>query len=174
MKTKGFTLVEALVAIFLVSLAITAFMASSSRGIRASRDSLNETTAQMLAQEELELVRNIRDSNFLTNNLNGWLDGLVGCDQGCIIEPAPLMVATACTDISTVGGCSQLYLSLNNYYTYTGNLTNISKFRRIVNISETPAGATVISRVAWGEGAQTRQVVVTGFLTNWYTQTIPQ
>lgn len=61
-KNSGFTLIETIIAIFLLMATITALMELVSRTLISTRGQRLEVTAQYLAQEGLEYVRNNRDS----------------------------------------------------------------------------------------------------------------
>ncbi len=65
LKKRGFTLVETLVAITIVVVGVTAPLAVSSRNIQASLYARNQLIGTFLAQEGIELVRNIRDRDLL-------------------------------------------------------------------------------------------------------------
>ena len=63
---KGFTLVETMVAITILTLAVSgAFMAASS-AINAANIASDQLTASYLAQEGIEYVRVMRDNTYLT------------------------------------------------------------------------------------------------------------
>lgn len=61
-KNKGFTLVETMVAVFILSLTIISLMTVVSRSLFASRYSRDEITANYLLQESIDYIRNDRDS----------------------------------------------------------------------------------------------------------------
>ncbi|MEA3292913.1 MAG: prepilin-type N-terminal cleavage/methylation domain-containing protein [Patescibacteria group bacterium] len=64
-RKKGFTLIEMIVAIFLITAGIgAAYLLIQKTSISTSR-SLDRLTAAYLSQEGIEIVRNIRDSNWL-------------------------------------------------------------------------------------------------------------
>jgi prepilin-type N-terminal cleavage/methylation domain-containing protein len=65
---KGFTIAEVLVASFILSIGVTAVLSLMSGSIKASIDSRNVIIASELAQEEVELIRNIRDNNWAKNS----------------------------------------------------------------------------------------------------------
>ena len=64
----GFTLIELLVTIFLVSVGLIGVMAFFNASLESQFDAKNEVIAAGLAQEGVELVRNIRDYNILAGN----------------------------------------------------------------------------------------------------------
>lgn len=63
--TKGFTLIETLVAISLLSVAIAAPMALTSQSLSSAYYARDQITAYNLAQEGLEAVRALRDGQIL-------------------------------------------------------------------------------------------------------------
>lgn len=73
-KNRGFTLLETIVAIAILSLAITGPMIISEKGIDTSIYARDQVTAFYLAQEAVEYIRNIRD----TNRINGYTNPNTG------------------------------------------------------------------------------------------------
>jgi len=65
MKNRGFTLIETLVAITLLTIAITAPITLTGRSLAAAFYARDQVTAFHLAQEAIETVRHIRDRNAL-------------------------------------------------------------------------------------------------------------
>ncbi|MBI5134274.1 MAG: prepilin-type N-terminal cleavage/methylation domain-containing protein [Candidatus Taylorbacteria bacterium] len=74
---RGFTLIEAMVAISILSLAITGPLIIAQKGVGSAIYARDQITAFYLAQEAVEYVRNIRDSNRITNT--SWLNPLTAC-----------------------------------------------------------------------------------------------
>ena len=72
--TKGFTLMEAIVAIFLLTVGIIGVSILITNTISSTRISTDKLIASYLAQEGIEIVRNIRDTN--------WLEGAASWDDG--------------------------------------------------------------------------------------------
>ena len=62
-KHKGFTLVEAMVAISILSLAVTGPLIIAQKGLGSAIYARDQITAFYLAQEAVEYIRNVRDSN---------------------------------------------------------------------------------------------------------------
>lgn len=127
-QQRGFTLLETLMAISVISISIIgplAMAASASRLISTAR---NQLTAVYLAQEAVELVRYKRDSNMLgaINNPGGgigWLDGLDNCinsrEDSCFVDPVTptFYSCDSFADLSAFGfgSCEDAFL------TYTGD-----------------------------------------------------
>jgi type II secretory pathway pseudopilin PulG len=77
----GFTLIEALVAIGIVLLGVTAAFSSAQFGLSSTSAVRNRVTAMYLAQEAIEGVKNMKDSNVLKLSAGvtpapDWLDGI--------------------------------------------------------------------------------------------------
>lgn len=68
---SGFTLIETLVAITLLTIAIVAPMALASQSLSSAYYARDQIAAFHLAQEALEAVRSVRDGNILNNALGG-------------------------------------------------------------------------------------------------------
>ncbi|OHA99337.1 MAG: hypothetical protein A3H52_01010 [Candidatus Zambryskibacteria bacterium RIFCSPLOWO2_02_FULL_39_26] len=78
-RNTGFTLVETLVAIAILSISILATFTAVQGGLQASISAKDRITAFYLAQEGMELVRNIRDNNALnkiSGGSNHWMTGM--------------------------------------------------------------------------------------------------
>lgn len=89
MSQKGFTLVEVIFAIFLITLGTGSIFSLMQKSNILASLAGRELTATYLAQEGAEIVRNIRDSNWLKQRTNpgvAWDDGLGGCTAGCEVD----------------------------------------------------------------------------------------
>lgn len=80
--SKGFTIVESLVAIAVFTVGISAAIFVINQSIGASTRTKNKIIAGYLAQEGIEVVRNIRDRNWLAGN--SWYAGIDGINSGCV------------------------------------------------------------------------------------------
>lgn len=87
MLNKSFTLIEVLIAIFLITAGMTGAFNLIQRTAVFSSISSSRLEAAYLAQEGIELVRNIRDSNWLAGS--PWDQGLTGCETGCQLGTTP-------------------------------------------------------------------------------------
>ncbi len=84
----GFTIVETLVAISILTIALTGPLAIVAQSLRASFYSRDQVTAYYLAQEAIEFIRNTRDNNSLqeTRTHTDWLDGIGEIDTIDVIN----------------------------------------------------------------------------------------
>lgn len=182
MTNKGFTLIEMLVAVLLLTLAIGGPLTISSKGLLVALVAKDQTIAFYLAQDAVEYVRYARD----TNTLGGgdWLRSVSGIDlTPCISSTG----ATKCY-LSTLGDtpadpmqcpssgtvCDKLYFNntTKNYtYTTTGNTPTI--FTRSISIRNDPSGsapdeAILSVTVSWSDiGNNIRSITVTETLFAW-------
>ncbi len=62
---KGFSILEVIISAFVLSIGIVAVMGLISSSLKNSVDSRNQIIASELAQEGVELVRNVRDTNYV-------------------------------------------------------------------------------------------------------------
>lgn len=86
-KKKGFTVIESLVAIFILLISITGPMAFSQSGLRAAFVSRDQITAFYLAQDALEFIKNWRDNNLLYGNNRPWSYNFGYCGaSGCSVD----------------------------------------------------------------------------------------
>ena len=79
---KGFTLLETLVAIFILTLALTGPIYIATLAIRGSVDSRDNISAYYLAEEAIEAARNKRDTAVLTSTpfaLVAWDNAFTAC-----------------------------------------------------------------------------------------------
>ena len=137
-KNKGFTMVETLVAIFILLISITGPLAVAQGGLKAAFIARDQTVAYYLAQDAIEFIKNKRDDNFI--NIRDWLDGLDNC-LGSNICTVDTTIndnnIKLCSTESAEPGCGQLNtlnrISSSGKFGFTGEST---KFYRIINILE--------------------------------------
>jgi len=161
---QGFTLMEAIVAIFLLTVGIVGVLSLVTQTISSATFSKDKLIAAYLAQEGVEIVRNIRDTNWLQEW--SWNNGLTAGNEyqadyndqnlfGFTGHPLNLETATG-------------------YYGYD-DPGNATKFTRKITISEPatascPAGGCLNIKVEvfWEEKGKLYNVPVQENLYNWY------
>jgi hypothetical protein len=158
---KGFTLMEAILAIFVITTGLVGVLSLVSQTIASSTFSKDKLIAAYLAQEGIEIVRNIRDTNWLQNL--DWNSGLaVGIYEADYDSQW----------LSIYSGNPLNLESLTNYYGY--GLGDATKFTRKITISE-PATAScpasdclnVKVEVSWQERGNPCSVEAQENLYNW-------
>ncbi|MFA5080371.1 MAG: prepilin-type N-terminal cleavage/methylation domain-containing protein [Candidatus Paceibacterota bacterium] len=86
---KSFTLIEMLVSVFIISFALISMFGLNSKYNQQTKQEKEAYEASLLAEEGVEIVKNMRDSNWIcaappcTAN---WDEGLTSCASGCEID----------------------------------------------------------------------------------------
>ena len=71
-RPRGFTIIEVLATFGILVIGIVAAQIALTQGITAATRNVNEFIAAHLAEEGLELVRNIRDNNWASGGSANW------------------------------------------------------------------------------------------------------
>ncbi len=168
-RQSGFTLIETLVAIVIFSAALISLMTIASRGIAATAIAQQETTAHYLAQEGLEVARNIRDTNILVPQ--AWDVGLDQC-----ISPAVCMVVYSQNSVPSLSVCPQggcpVYQSLidNSFINGPAGAQINPVFSREISLVPSGTGNTeyqVSTKVSWTAKTIPRTVELQTILKKW-------
>ena len=156
-SNRGFTLIETLVTLVLVTIAMgPVFILATSTVNVASRIEHN-LIASNLAQEGIEVIRNIRDTNCLTGS---------AFDNNLSIGTWRVQWDTVSGGLMAVGANPVLKKN-NGIYNYAAGTDTL--FRRTVTISKPNVGELVlVSSVTWVErGNINRTVTTESHLFNW-------
>jgi len=184
-KEKGFTLVETLVAVAILSMAILGLLSVLASGIIDTTYAKNKIIAGYLAQEGIEYVRNMRDTYVLydaTSAQNGWNSfntklTSASCQavNGCYFNASSLSYSVpsskAMTNISILpcssGSCPYLlYDTTNGKYGYASGTT--SSFIRKIRISQIlPDETEIFSTISWNQGSGIYSITLSENLYNW-------
>ena len=139
---KAFTLIEIMVAISVMIIGIVGVYAVIPRIISISAANTSRFIASQIGREGIELVRNIRDANWLEGGV--FDDGLTDCASGCEID----------YDDSVFVSFQERYLKIdtNGFYNYeTGQAT---KFKRKITITPGVDFLNTKVEITWsGEGS---------------------
>ena len=177
-RDKGFTLVETLVAISILSLSILATFTAVQSGLQDSTIVKDRITAFYLNQEGMEIIKNLRDENAL-NNLSGggtnWLHGmaeLLGdpCYFGktCkVVSPALLANVTYCG--VAFGSCPVLNQdSATGLFGYTsGGTWSATIFKREIQFTKNSDDEVLVTiQISWTTRGVAKSFKVTESLFN--------
>lgn len=77
---SAFTLLEMLFAVIIFSFALVSLIGITGKGVVATITAKNQLTAQYLAEELIEVARNMRDSNYVAGNA-AWDTGIAVCTE---------------------------------------------------------------------------------------------
>ena len=171
MKERGFTIIELIITIAILSFGIIGVYGAFYPAISLAYNISHRLTAANLAQEGLEIVRNIRDNNFIASSSNPevlWYAGLLGCETGCQADYK--------TGTSSEGQSNQLSpYNPNNFlkitedglYGYDTGVDTMFK-RQIIIHQESTDVLKVTALVAWDYNGQPFSFEVDAYLYNWY------
>lgn len=103
MLNKGFTLIEVLIAIFLITVGIGGAFNLIQKTVEYSAISSSRLQAAYLSQEGIEIIRNQRDSNWLAGN--SWTQGIVdqAADIGKFTRTITISIPEADKMVVSVG-----------------------------------------------------------------------
>jgi len=161
----GFTLVEVLVALFLLFIIISASSALVSKALSSVQSTKAKFIASYLTQEGIEIVRNIRDGNWVSQN--SWDNSLSAdqCADGCEID----------YQNQSLSSYSDRYLKVdsNGFYNYTNGNSTIFKRKIIIQVIpdiglSADYHLRVISEVSWTQRGQSYKLSAIEDLYNWY------
>lgn len=141
---KGFSLLEVMTAIFLITAGLLAAVTLLVSGLKDSMDSRNQITAGLLAQEGVELARNIRDNNW-ANGRSSFND-LPNNKDDC-----PIDMNSNSVQPGDCNSSADLNLYYNNgFYVKNPPGGTGTKFKRKLEFSTSGNQLTVTSMVVWG------------------------
>ena len=172
---KGFTLIETIVAIFILSLAMGALLTLAANGFYSVRYARNQIVADNLMQESLVFIRNNRDTAFRSGgDWNTWRAGLSSCfeSNGCIVD----VYTTGAKFIACSTNCPYMsYYENQGIYGYTYNYpfsgeSYETSYVRTIKMTESPYDSnqiTVTSTMRWLNGGASRTTAQSVVMTNW-------
>ncbi len=156
----GFTLVETLVALFILSIAVTGALAVITYNLQSATMIKNTFIANGLVQEGMEVTRNIRDSDWIQGKPFGSFGASARINDGTY--------RAQWNDASIHRyGYDVLYVDAKGLYNYeTGTPTMFSRGIGITKISETEI--KIFVQVSWKERNLDKSVSAEEHLFNWY------
>lgn len=176
-QNKGFTLVEALVAISILMVAIVTPMTIAQNGLSSAMYSKDQMTASFLAQDAIEYIKNKRDEigvqkDPLVGKTDGEWIGKSGYFATCF-QVAGCKIDTINNNVSAFNN-EKLVVSREGsgflYYGYAGGDT--SKFTRKIFITSpvvTDVNEAMIDvTVSWQNGGNTETVEIKNFIYNYW------
>lgn len=156
---KGFTLLEVLVAVAILAIGIGALVALVAASLASIPISKQKFIATYLAQEGIEVVRNIRDSNWV--NGYPWDAGLGIGDWG--VQYDSIVLNSSYDDF--------LQLDLSGFYNYDFGSQTI--FKRKITITSNADGDSntedlgIQSKVTWRIKGKNYSILLEEILYNW-------
>jgi len=125
---QGFTLLELMISIFIISIGVIAIFSVTAKYTQQTASTRESLVASYLGQEGVEIVKNIRDINWVKGN--GWNSGLTSCSSGCEADYAS----------SSLVSSTSRYLYIDNatgFYQYTPGSEGgvVTPYKRIITVT---------------------------------------
>lgn len=155
-RSGGFTVLESIVAIFILSMSISGAFSAVVQGLSQSAIAKDEIKAFYLAQEAFEIIKNKRDTNQiakLDNPSITWLDGITDgahCpfNQVCRADA----VSNSLTFCGGWDSCPTLTQDPDTFL-YGYGFSNNTNFKREIMIESVSADEiSVTVRIKWTKG----------------------
>jgi len=190
----GFTLIETMVAVFILSIALTALLGLTSKSLFMARYSRNEITANYLLQEASDYIRNKRDSvafqqrftknggwsNFLAIFGNSTSSSLCFSTNGCYFDVNTTInnsVIKLCNVLKPTFGklkCPIFYYDSEatngSFYNYNSEIGSLSNFKRMIFFKKNPNNKNEIYitiKIEWLNGNLVQSKSLHLGLLNW-------
>ncbi|MBP6858335.1 MAG: prepilin-type N-terminal cleavage/methylation domain-containing protein [Candidatus Pacebacteria bacterium] len=155
---RAFTLVETLVAVAILMIAIAGPLVIATKGLTAALYSKNQMIASFLAQESMEVVKNIHDNNIYDADdiAAQWLTGIGSCTENDPCDANGIgsyMISTDCPS----EGCPVYYSDDDGYTSDSsagGTMTEFSRKFYLENVGGTHLMPEVQAHVTvnWMQG----------------------
>jgi prepilin-type N-terminal cleavage/methylation domain-containing protein len=166
LDTKGYSLVEVLVAVAILLLALVGPMTIAAKSLQSSYYAREQATALFLAQEGIEVVVAIRNDSLISaiksgNLSQGWQwvndPDLQSCfNEGCNIAVNGTSVSRPALDQATIESCSNMGNCVLTFdrglrARYTLGSGDATKYTRVITLQETNdrKGVLITSKVEW-------------------------
>ena len=185
--TTGFTLVESLVAISIFTLTLLVMMAALGKSLSDTISTKQKMTAEYLAQEGIEYMRNLRDTYMLYDSggpQTGWDNfrsrlATANCNilsAGCYFDDQNIdytsanmpMIALSilpCND--TTCSANPLWYNSGKYGYVSSGGVNSGFTRKIVLDTNDSNTAKIYSYVYWAQGSGTYNISFSETLFKW-------
>ncbi len=146
----GFTLIEIMAAISVMAIGVLGVFSLVPMIVSTGAENTDRFTASQLALEGLEIVRNIRDSNWLeqsTNPANLWNEGLTSCASGCEADYTALQSIDP--TLTAYGAGRYLKMDSQGFFNYASGAD--TKFKRKVTITSGTDVLSISVAVEWSK-----------------------
>jgi type II secretory pathway pseudopilin PulG len=157
-QDKGFSLIEVLISLTVIIFALVGVISLSAISISSIRLNKSKIIAANLTQEGLEIVKNIRDNNWLNyrRQAGNWLDGLTSGNYRVQYNQEALL---AFSDLP-------LKTDSNGFYQYDVGID--TKFRRKITIQKiNDDQIKVLIEVNWQEAGRSNLISAEARFYNW-------
>ncbi len=169
----GISILEVVVAILIITMGMVGVLSLVIQNIQAQYINKNILIATGLAQEGLELVRNVRDLNWLKQGYV-WNQDIVADGTYTIDYRGRSSISQAVNFVGDAG--ARLYINnevglYKNLYTHASSGNTPTNFYRLITVVENPSPNPnylyVKCAIRWLEGSQSHDYTAETYLYNW-------
>jgi type IV pilus modification protein PilV len=170
---RGFTLIEVLTALFIVAIGLSSVFGVINRVLNSTSNSVNRMTASYLAQEGVEIVRNIRDSNWLADRSGDtWTNNMrVGnSSEGDYNDSSLIDYTDRPLEISHDGFYENSRYTQEEWDSSGGSISGYSQsiFKRRITVTTIDSSTIRVEvKIEWEEKNKNYNVIVEEELNNW-------
>lgn len=188
-KNKGFTILETLIAVLLLSLVLNSVFSLISGTLFSAQYAKNDMIASYLLQESADYIRNTRDTQARVDVVNGWASFLSLYDLGnpnannpqtrvCKLKINPTSFTSPVCDQVNGSSPEQIYYYKDTYlgsYYSTENVSvsgkEVTTFTRLVKLSKNNHGDEVDASItiSWKNGLNLKSKTYNISFTDWQT-----
>lgn len=162
---KSFTLLEVIVAILVITIGVLGAFSVVQNIISYTFASAYRLEAAYLAKEGIEIVRNIRDTNWVDNDqATDWDDGLGAGDWEADYDDSGL---TFCSAPCNFADLRFLKVPAGGFYNYNSG-TDTKFKRKITVVLDGSDKLKVFVEIQWQEKGDTNTITVQENLYNWF------
>ena len=162
-------MIELIISLAVLSFGILGVYSAFTPLVYLSSNIFSRFTAVYLAQEGVEITRNMRDNNFIAGL--AWPGNLVGCSMGCQADyKTGSRVETIENELKLYDEDAYLSLNVDGFYSYDFNGTP-TKFKRKITITQdvaNPDKLKVVVIVFWDYQGKVFSFETSEYLYNWY------
>lgn len=173
-NTNGFSILEIVIALNIVTVGLLGVFSLVIQNLQAQTINKDYLIASMLAQEGIELVRNVRDTNFLQEDQgNDWKNGIPSDTNTDIVHGGQYTINYDLEIKSVAGGfaddSTRLYIDSGKYsHANTSGLGILTPYRRLIEVYDYGDYIQVGSNVIWSERGRKHEYKAVTNLYKWW------
>ncbi len=164
-QQSGFTLLETLFAVIIFSFALVSLIGITGKGVSATISARQQLTAEFLAEELLEVARNTRDGNLLSEI--PWTTGIDLCTPS---SPCDVNYGnTNSLSLEPGSGTNPLYENDGSFRPDSNIAGPASGFSRgLVYTPITSSQGKLTATVTWRQKTLIRKFEISTYIADWY------
>jgi Tfp pilus assembly protein PilV len=175
-NNTGFTIVEAMFAVFLLTVSVTSLMSIVASSLFSAKYSRDQITATYLAQEAVDYIRNDRDTSILRGTTFASFSSKYNkCikPNGCSFDVLDFNGTVKECGAGSSGsiGCPYLYYNQNpndrDLFYSSSNSYLKTNFKRQILVEDLSNELKISVKVEWMNGGAIKSIVLNSSLLNW-------